>query len=259
MPTEIINDKYFSMEFHTDIHAICKPLFENTLIKHFCWLKIFKNNNIMVISSNLQLVKHHINLRNYLLVPDMQVDLDKNKFYYICFPCLRDRFDHALFDYKTLFNLFNPIYLFEVSQDYYEVFIYGTPINSLSNVNYYLNILNKLENFKFYFKEKAIPFIKKTTNIEIVIPNDRIPQLFITHSKNLTNKCQGKKLEIKGKNLTLSNRELEVVQWIGRGCTIKDIAKTLQLSPRTVEQYLNNVKIKSGIKKKAKSLIYSTY
>lgn len=44
----------------------------------------------------------------------------------------------------------------------------------------------------------------------------------------------------------LSDRELQVFEAIGRGMTVKEIASKLQLSPKTVETYRENVKSKLG-------------
>lgn len=51
-------------------------------------------------------------------------------------------------------------------------------------------------------------------------------------------------------SLHLSKREAECVFFLLRGLTIKKVASTLDLSPRTVEFYLKNVKHKLACKKK---------
>lgn len=45
----------------------------------------------------------------------------------------------------------------------------------------------------------------------------------------------------------LYNRELQVLQLIGRGRTTKEIASELELSPKTVESYRESLKKKLGI------------
>jgi DNA-binding NarL/FixJ family response regulator len=46
---------------------------------------------------------------------------------------------------------------------------------------------------------------------------------------------------------SLSNRELEIFQLIGQGMNTKQIARRLQLSPKTVETHRENVKKKLGV------------
>lgn len=50
------------------------------------------------------------------------------------------------------------------------------------------------------------------------------------------------------KHHLLTPRELECVKYISRGNSIKETAKFLQISPRTVEHHINNVKTKMSAK-----------
>ncbi|MGH9337775.1 MAG: LuxR C-terminal-related transcriptional regulator, partial [Vicinamibacteria bacterium] len=45
----------------------------------------------------------------------------------------------------------------------------------------------------------------------------------------------------------LSDRELEVFQWIGRGLAVAEIAEKLKVSPKTVETYRSHIKEKLGL------------
>ncbi len=49
----------------------------------------------------------------------------------------------------------------------------------------------------------------------------------------------------------LSNRELEIFQYIGNGCSIKEIAQKLNLSIYTVESHRRSIKVKMNIKTSA--------
>jgi DNA-binding NarL/FixJ family response regulator len=44
-------------------------------------------------------------------------------------------------------------------------------------------------------------------------------------------------------------REVECLSYLSLGKSAKEIAKTLELSPRSVEFYLSNLKQKSGLKR----------
>lgn len=45
----------------------------------------------------------------------------------------------------------------------------------------------------------------------------------------------------------LSDRELEVFQWIGRGLSVNEIAERLKVSPKTVESYRSHIKEKLSL------------
>jgi DNA-binding NarL/FixJ family response regulator len=45
----------------------------------------------------------------------------------------------------------------------------------------------------------------------------------------------------------LSDRELEVFQWIGQGLSVNEIADKLKVSPKTVETYRSHIKEKLGL------------
>jgi DNA-binding NarL/FixJ family response regulator len=49
----------------------------------------------------------------------------------------------------------------------------------------------------------------------------------------------------------LSNRELEVFEMVGRGMTVNEIARRLQVSPKTVDSHRTNIKTKLKLKNSA--------
>jgi DNA-binding NarL/FixJ family response regulator len=50
---------------------------------------------------------------------------------------------------------------------------------------------------------------------------------------------------------TLSDRELQVFQLIGQGCTTREIAQRIEISPKTVENYRENIKKKLDLRNSA--------
>ena len=54
-------------------------------------------------------------------------------------------------------------------------------------------------------------------------------------------------ISLKLGNVSLTPREQECLEYTVKGYTAKQIAKQLALSPRTVEEYLNQIKIKLGV------------
>ena len=53
------------------------------------------------------------------------------------------------------------------------------------------------------------------------------------------------------KRLTVTEREAEVLLWIARGKSNRDIAEILDLSPRTVNKHLEQIYAKLGVENRA--------
>ena len=64
------------------------------------------------------------------------------------------------------------------------------------------------------------------------------------------NTSEDQKLKLNLGPIVLTPRELECLEYTVKGFTAKEIAKKLLLSPRTVEEYLNQLKLKFEVSSK---------
>ena len=55
----------------------------------------------------------------------------------------------------------------------------------------------------------------------------------------------------------LSNRESEVLSWLQRGLSNKEIALALELSPRTVQKHLQRVYLQLNVHTRAEAIVRS--
>jgi len=53
------------------------------------------------------------------------------------------------------------------------------------------------------------------------------------------------------KQLALTSREAEILAWISRGKTNRDVGEILSISPRTVNKHLEQVFTKLGVENRA--------
>jgi len=148
-------------------------------------------------------------------------------------------FDHGMF-------------MFHPHEDYNEVFAFATFKGNEKIINTYLTEMETFLKFKQYFREKADPIIKKAEQQKFILPfNDEldIRSALENHDENhsvLLSTCDNKKL---------TKRQLECCLLLMKGKTAKDIALVLGLSHRTVEDYLNQIKIKLGCSNKTELII----
>lgn len=255
----IIQPNHYTLQINRDVTEICQPLFQRYELDHFCYARYNFNSSLMtVLITDGLLLNHHFK-QKYMITPSIPNKLFNKKFYYIAFPNLSDGFNQAVYDYQTIFKLNYPIYCFDIYPEYFDLFIYAAKGQSSNIINSYLNNMDVLEKFKFYFKEKAEKLIKQTEQHMLLIPKNMQSNInSIVNTQKLENYFDNKikhyKLEGKYKNITLTKREVETFICIAQGYTIKEAAKLMNISHRTAETYINNARNKLHITKKSEIL-----
>jgi DNA-binding NarL/FixJ family response regulator len=119
------------------------------------------------------------------------------------------------------------------------------------------------EQMIYHLMEKgANGFLAKNTDIEIVVEaihavvekgyyfNEKV-------SKALAKGASTRKMTLPFNACTLSSREIEVVKLICKQMTVKEIAETLCLSPRTIDTYKENIIQKTGARNSVGVVFYA--
>lgn len=114
--------------------------------------------------------------------------------------------------------------------------------------NFYINNINKLLDFIFSFNEKKKEIL--TDNIKILGKHtgNNILTDFKTKNVNMSKKNFSVKNSLSQNLLpSFSTRELQCLEAISKGYSTKFIAGQLNLSPRTIECYIESIKRKTNI------------
>lgn len=248
--------------------SICKPLFKLG-VKYFLYLKIFRNGNYLFFVNNrryldtcLEVVQEpgemltaYINRTKrespqHILLPSNPDTFDKRKE-----PVLQIAYD---------FNIWNMFAIFKGSQeDFIRVYSFAGDRNDLLLHNFYLNHIGLLYHFCDYFDERAIDLVDCRDKRQLFYLKLEKPFTFYNNPQEEALKqtveeflrnTQIKKKILRfqeGGEVLLSKREIECLTHLSLGKTSKEIARTLNLSPRTVEFYFQNMKQKTGLKRGA--------
>jgi DNA-binding CsgD family transcriptional regulator len=87
-----------------------------------------------------------------------------------------------------------------------------------------------------------------------IVPPGIFNQLYPIQYPALSNNIQKMNSGVNG-YVKFTNRELDCAKLLIKGCRIKEIAKIINLSPRTVETHINNLKIKFDCRDKIELII----
>ncbi len=155
-------------------------------------------------------------------------------------------------------DLWNFLLLYERTEHQGSFFFFGTTRENKQIIDSYLNYQNVFDHFVFYFKQKMANLleINRNTCIELDInPLEHFPKPEKTEEKiqafydetKITKFHLGETF----RNASLSKRETECLFHLVQGKTTKEIAGCLGLSPRTIESFINKLKIKTDITRKS--------
>lgn len=228
--------KHYSMQITQDVKTICQDLFEQFNIDAFFYSRIYYDGQSFLLTTHPEWYQHHMS-KQYKAVPFVPEAYIEHKFYY--YLSQTTEYQEVLHDIRTLFNLDHLFYIFELKSNFFDVYCFSSNPSNHDAINFYLNKRDILNNFIFSFKEKAEHLIEQSNSNLIVLPESMRPdaQLF-SEKTNLS------KAKHDFDFYHFSRREKDCLKFILKGRTIKETAKYLNLSNRTVEYYFNNIKAK---------------
>ena len=154
-------------------------------------------------------------------------------------------------------NLWNGLSLCKKNSSNMELFsFFGGRNCGESCLNFLINNTSTLEKFCMHFKKKLPVDLDNLDQVKLVYPKTSLLFDFSSKNKISTNNIDklfsedGLQLDYKGKCIKLSPREQECMNLIYQGKSAKIMAAHIGISPRTVEKYMESLKLKFNVTSK---------
>jgi len=254
----------FTLDSISRVQEIVKPLAEYLGINFFGYMKLYNNCSFSVLING-----YSDFLNNYFNLIKEQDTYFKNEF--------RSTIDNGPntflwpTEYKeipavaSLHNEHDIWHGYSINyrhSEYIEHYAFAFNKNASNKTDFFIKNSHVLEKFCHYFKSKASDIIKKQEqgpkssypkrfDISCIEEQSRNRQKFFDEiNKNKKSLIANKD----GSLIKLTKRESECISILMKNKTVKEIGSTLNLSPRTVEHYIDNVKQKLGIRYKSELL-----
>lgn len=245
---------------------ICKPLFSLTPFDYFDYERYYHDGTYFTPLKLCSDEEFAIAVLNQKLLPTLE-ELQNNKSHYAFLSTSLPIPEAASQQMKFLNNIhlassheiYHRCFLIFNYPEYVEIFGFG--FRNLKNkiFDVFMNNFNFLEKFCSYFRIAAQDVFKDVHEYKIIFDVCDDPKLFKSlnfknsiNYQEFLNELQLKKYPIEAKNnrINLTKREFECLFWCVNGKTAKETARILSLSPRTVEDYIKNIKQKLGCESK---------
>jgi len=253
----------YQLTVQEEFKLICEPLFKLG-IKYFLYVYAFPDGRYLMFHNDFQYTKAFLETIKELgegLTNHIKI-IKKDESFYTYIP-----FDFDLFNNKR-----EPVFQLVTHFNFGDTFIINKAgaSNSLRNYSFsrahtdicssdfYLNNLMLLERFCKYFDEKAERLVCCKDQSKLAYMEQQFVFYKSSEEERLTQKIEEflretivKKriLRTTEKDIPLTNREIECLTYLSLGMTDKEIARTLELSHRTIQFYFQNIRQKSGLKR----------
>ena len=157
-------------------------------------------------------------------------------------------------------GLWNSFAIYLKNHNHIEGFYFTAEVKTPKDLNVYVNNLDPLKLFATHFSQKMAPLMDTAQKSDLYHPtiakenyvqksSKRTPQSVDDMIQSLN--IEEFQLPVGGENVIISLREFQCLFLMSKGQTFKEIGKSLDLSPRTVESYINNLKSKTGTSSKS--------
>ena len=227
---------------------------ENTPFTYFAYQRLYLGGKHLILFTNQEYAQHFFNTTHDLgqSFGERIKKSEVNRMVFHFWPSIPNTtYFEGMFSYK----IWNGITVSIRKNDYVDVYYFGTSkdIADTSEIhNFYIN--------KIYFINEYIDFFN---NQAYEIINTKDPKILGQHTGSvILDKFEDIKedrmrliipevkrffFKINNKFIYLTNQELKCVQHLSKGYSSKFIARKLNISPKTIQHYIQNIKFKTGL------------
>lgn len=226
------------------INEICYPLFKATPVNYFVYLRYYSDNKCMLLLSDEKWLEHYF----VNFYPIFSTFVPEGLHLWNNYMPLQAQQEGA-----KIFNHHNGVILLKKFPNFTEQIELASSCMAYSPIELLNNPGSILQNFIFYFRERANDLIAQASRERIMLSSQMhgsAPECGgSVQEKDLRYAIKPKKVYMYFNNneITLSPREYECLKLLSHGDTSKEVARSLEISSRTVETHLINAKIKTQI------------
>lgn len=254
----MINNFNEFFKYSDKVLAIVEPLAKYFGVEYFAYKRTYNNGEKLFLFSSNEVFENYFSKELFLLGNlDGPTHFYENSF--DLWDSLPDPYGIYHNDLAP-FGIGNGISICKKQDEYCEFFIIASSLHNTQIKSFYINNFSILEKIIFYFQNNIKPILKKLENHKILLPyvghQDYIQyqeqkrlhlentKCFITENLNILIE-QSLNIPVQ-----LSKRELECIHYIMLGSTNRLIAENLEISTRTVEDYIDRIRRKLDCKNK---------
>ncbi|MFT6834741.1 MAG: DNA-binding CsgD family transcriptional regulator [Francisellaceae bacterium] len=225
------------------VNEVIKPIVKHFRLDSFNYHKTYHDRSQIRLTNQPNWYEHYLKEKLYL----HSIFELNSKIYSPCYILLSNIITHGniLNDAKK-FGINHAITFIDPCDDGCQFFFLGTTQNDPDFLNQYISNIQLVKKFIHYFNIKAISLINEIEKYKTKSLDMKQNQLKFNQINELDKFTFISELY----NLKFTSRELECITFLLKGNTSKQIANELNISFRTIEVYIEQLKFKLNVKSK---------
>lgn len=224
------------LELNTSIAELCKPLFNELDLTILNFIRVNPDGQASYLCDNRAWLEHYFK-SGYHQIGAFEHNTNFRHFHRVTWSSLSDN-DPVFIDSRNIFNIRYGITLVRQQGKHFDYFNFGTHSNEPSVREKLLKHTDTLNQFANYFYDAGRKLILRANKHALMLTGE------INKTKTATpNRVYlGPRFDYQ----YLTKRELDYLRLITTGKTNQQIAEQLNISNRTAEKHLENIKNKLG-------------
>lgn len=242
-----------------ELAALCKPL-ESLHIHHFTYTKRYYDGSRISLSNKPQWIADYYNMGLF----DSSLFEAQPTIFQAGFNVWIGDYDLDVYRHgKQYYNTSHSITIIEPQKDGCEFYFFATAPEHYRAIDYIANNIDILHRFILFLKDSGALILQKASQQRITLTNNNAAdgnQIILPRDKNYDRQMADKHKDflkktpirkyIWGDDIKLSRREIDCVKYLLQGKTAPEIAQIINISVRTAESYIDNIKIKLNCRTK---------
>ncbi len=248
----------FNDSINDQVMEICRPLFNCLGISYFEYDKITNDGKVFYICTNQDWLKFSLEEQMF----------DDTEHVYLCSLAKKYQKRYALWSNLKLdktfllsqyqqFDVWNGLTINEIESEAFNTYSFATSCGQVKLDEFYINNMPLFERFIVYFKQKLSSILDENHEKYLFSATPLDESVEIRHEDdqlhlevdNFLKQTELDKFTVKVNQglVQISKREFQCLQLLSQGKSVKEIGAALEISPRTVETYVNFLKNKTGL------------
>lgn len=257
----LIDKSHISYKSTDKLYDICQPLFDSFNISFFRYVRAYKDRSRFILATDPDWIDQYFKIKHYLYEFVNFEVWPKDNFsgHAMWTGCNENHKMCQIWNYfKTHKDLGHNLLIYQKRDDMVELFDFNTKDQNEHITSNFLANIDVFKHFTYYFKEKAKDIIKEAdaTRFKVPVSSEHFdkPDWFFglqpQQKKIALEQMHIKRYNLMGQydGIYMTSKELECLKELVKGKTQEEIGQYLNISRRTVEYRLNNLKSKLNCK-----------